>query len=64
MLKVNNKNTRTKSMTSVPVFLLLALNAFTPFSSDSIIEFEQVNICRVLIVFQCDSPFQFYRLVN
>ena len=42
MLKVNNKDTRTASITST--FLLLTLTYFRPFSSVSIVDFEQVNV--------------------
>ena len=52
MFKVNNRNTRTSCeicskltiKTPVPVSLLLALNIFTPCSSFSNANFEQVNV--------------------
>ena len=42
MLKVNNKDTGTISITSM--FLLLTSTYFRPFSSVSIVDFEQVNV--------------------
>ena len=46
IFKVNNKDTKKLNI----VFLLLTLNIFTPFSRDSIIDFEQVNVTKVLIL--------------
>ena len=43
MFKVNNKNTRTMSM-AMSIFIVY----FTPFSSISIVDFEQINVCQVL----------------
>ena len=51
--KVNNRNTRTWSLTSLTSFWYFycrLLTYFTPFSSVSIVEFEQVNINWVLSV--------------
>ena len=42
MLKVNNKDTRTTSI--MPVLFLLTLTYFRPFSSVSIVDFQQVNV--------------------
>ena len=49
MFKVNNKITRTTSHVNdvVLVFLLLTLNIFTPFSSISMVDFEQVIVSSV-----------------
>ena len=46
MFKVNNKDTRTKSLTIdiAVVFLLLTLNIFQTFSSVAIVDFEIVNV--------------------
>ena len=44
MFKVNNRNTRKKFEICSKVFLLLILNIFTPFSSVSIVDFQQVNV--------------------
>ena len=44
MLKVNNKNTRTTSLTSFCCFYSYLWTYFTPFSSVSIVNFEQVNV--------------------
>ena len=46
MFRVNKK-----IIDVVLVFSLLTLNVFTPFSSVSIVYFEQVNVCRQLISF-------------
>ena len=46
MYKVNNKDTRKKDVIDVALMpFLLTLNIFTPFSSVSIVHFEQVNVC-------------------
>ena len=42
MFNVNNKNTGTTSATSFQTY-------FTPFSSVSIVDFEQVNFCWVSV---------------
>ena len=39
------------------MFLLLTLNIFTPFSSVSFVEFEQVNVSRVIISFLLMLPY-------
>ena len=44
MFKVNNKDTRT---TLLALALLLTLSIFHFFSSVSIIDFEQVNVCWI-----------------
>ena len=45
MSKVNNRNTSTRCgiCSKLKVFLLLTLNIFTPCTSVSIVNFEQVN---------------------
>ena len=45
MFKANYKDTRTKSMTSFWCRYCQLLTYLTPFSSFSIVEFEQVNVC-------------------
>ena len=40
------------------VFLLLALNIFTPFSSVSVVDFEQVSVSWEVILCQCLPLFQ------
>ena len=52
MFKVNNKNTRTMSMTSFWCFYCYLWTYFTPFSSASIVNFEQVNVSWVRIDFE------------
>ena len=44
MFKVNNKNTRTTSLTWSWFSLFLTLNIFASFASVSVIDFEQVNL--------------------
>ena len=44
MYKVNNKDTRTTSFNVFLVSFVLTLNKFTPCSSVSIADFEQVNL--------------------
>ena len=44
MFKVNNKNTRTKSMTSFWCFYCHLRTYFTSFSSVSDFDIEQVNV--------------------
>ena len=48
MFKVHNKNTRTIRCLWM-MLLLLILNNFTPFSSVSVVDFEQVNVSRVIV---------------
>ena len=50
MFKVNNKNTRTTSLTSSGVFIANFEHIFTPFSSFPIVDFEQIN-ANLLISF-------------
>ena len=59
MLKVDNRGTKTMPMTScwclycfyyVLVSLLLTSKYFLPFSSVSIVEFQQVNACWLIKV--------------
>ena len=47
MFKVNNKNTRTMSLTPFGCFYCWLWTYFTLFSSASIVDFEQVNISWV-----------------
>ena len=44
MFKVNNKNNRTTSLTLLWCFYCQLWSYFTPFSSVSIADFEQVNV--------------------
>ena len=44
MFKVDNKNTRTTSMTSFWCFYCQLRNYFNPFSGVSIADFKQVNV--------------------
>ena len=44
MLKVNNKNSRTMSLTSFWCFYCSLGTHFTPFSSVPMVDFEQVNV--------------------
>ena len=44
MFKANSKNHQNDVNEVVLVFLLLILNIFIPFSSASIVDFEQVNV--------------------
>ena len=46
MFKVNNKNTRTTSVTSFWGFYCWLWTYFTPFSSVFIVDFELVNVSR------------------
>ena len=45
MFKVNYEDTRTKSVTSFWCRYCQLITYLTPFSSFSIVEFEQVNVC-------------------
>ena len=59
MFKVNNKNTRTTSLTSFWRFYCLLWTYFTPFTSVSINDFEQVMLAGYLHVFCIRKPFFF-----
>ena len=48
MFKVNNKDTRTPSLTSL-CCLCTSLNIFTPFSNVFIVDLELVKVCWVLL---------------
>ena len=50
MFKVNNKNTRTMSLTSFWWIYCYLWTYFITFSSASIVDFEQVNVSRVRMV--------------
>ena len=51
MFKVNNRDTKT----TVTVSLLLNLSTIHQFSSVSIVDFEQANVCWVLVLLTWDS---------
>ena len=57
MFKVNNKNTRTTSLASFWRFYCLLWTYFTPFTSVSINDFEQVMLAGYLHVFCIRKPF-------
>ena len=64
MFKVNNKNTRTTSLTSFWRFYYLLWTYFTPFTSVSINDFEQVMLAGYLHVFCIRKPFFFCLSLN
>ena len=45
MFKVNNKAMK---VTSSGVFIINFETYFTPFSSDSVVNFEQINVCWLI----------------
>ena len=48
MFKVNNKNTSTTLPINLVFFFFFFLTYFTPFSSLSNVDFEHVNVSRIL----------------